>query len=605
MNVSTHLELKAFRSFLLRYPSGVIWLVLGGIGFVVSCFELRAIGAFRRAAALCKAGHGMAGEMPLSLDKLPDVRFKLYAGPLPKDAEIKLATQNIKITSDINWSHPYRDQEDSFALNRFGWLLSTLLRYPSPIYAQIALKNILSWISQKEDVRGGLAWESYSIAERLANWPFILLIIKKMIPIPADALSEISKSMNEQLDHLINNLEYRGRFTNNHLLNDARGLYVSGIVLNNERARQKGREIFLSWTKKTFYPDGMLKDGSSHYQYLLCQRYEQVYYLSRHVNDQPFADFMQQWVLFMRESCKFFCVYGEDHSWAIPMFGDISPDFPPQWFAPHEKAGWEELKVWLNWTLPSDDVNEKREGACDKGDFIRFDAGRVTVFWHIDRDKSGYLNHGHYDLGSFVFFYNGIQIFADPGRFSYEAEHVFTKSAKAHSSLLLDSLGPLCEVNKLNLVNVYRSIKTGFSVVRSEECLTLLITCEGFKRLSVPVQWSRRFSVYSDKMTIVDNLESAGHNILECRFQMSPGLEVKEVSGGFSIYHTQNVPIRLAVMDPFEYKCKLISGSNADTDGGWVSSEYGVGRPATTVVFQRDLSGVKTYVYEIRWQDVS
>lgn len=606
MSVSTDLEQRAFRSFLLKHPSELFWLALGSLGFVIGYFELRAIRSLRRAVAIFRISRVTTCKMILSLEKLPELRFQPYNGLVPKEADIKLATEKIKIASDINWSYPYADNEDSFALNRFGWLLCALLRYPSPVIAEAALKNILSWISEMGDEREGLAWESYSVAERLANWPFILLIIKKMILIPDEDLAVISGSMTEQLDYLMNNLEFNGRFTNNHLLNDARGLYISGIVLNNERALEKGRKLFFGWTKKIFYPDGMLKDGSSHYQYLLCQRYEQVYYLSRHAKDEPFSGFMEKWVRLMRDSCDFFSVYGRDNSWHMPMFGDISPDFAPQWLSPDAKAGWEELKKWLNWTESGSCLKEKRVTPENKGDFIRFDAGNVAIFWHIAKEKAVHLNHGHYDLGSFVLFYNGIQIFADPGQSSYDTKHAFAKSAKAHNSLLLDSLGPLCEDYKLNLLNVYRSINTRFSVLRSDEYLSLKIRSEGFKRLPVPVEWSRKFSVYSDRMIIADDLKSVGNNTLESRFQLSPGLEIKEEDEVVGIYHTQqNSPIRLKVADSLKYKCNLICGSNTNIDGRWVSSEYGAGSPATAVVFQRELSLAKTYVYEIRWQNVS
>ncbi|MCX5705964.1 MAG: heparinase II/III family protein [Candidatus Omnitrophica bacterium] len=548
---------------------------------------------------------GRSEKSALLLEELPDIHFQPYGGTLPDPLEIKLATQNIRMGAKIDWFYPYADREDIFALNRFGWTLSLLLQYPSPETAEFALNSILYWIRQMQEPQGGPAWESYSVAERLANWPFILLIAKKLSAISDDARGIIAESMAKQVNYLLNNLELNGIFTNNHILNDARGLYIGGVVLNHNIALRKSKELFSAWTEKVFYPDGMMRDGSSHYQYLLCQRFEQVYYLSCFVKDTPFSGFMEKWARLMRDCCDFFSVYDRKKCWRMPMFGDISPDFSPEWLSPDAKAGWEELKKWLNWTEMGGSLKKQSGAPENKGDFVRFDSSNVVIFWHIARENAAYLNHGHYDLGSFVLFYKGIQIFADPGQFSYDTKHAFAKSAKAHNSVLLDSLGPFCENHKLNLFNAYHPVDTRFSVLRSDEYLSLEIMSEGFKRLPVPVEWSRKFSVYSDKMVIADDLKSVGNNILESRFQISPGLEIKEEDGVIGIYHAQTAPIRLKVADLLEYKCNLIRGSNTNIDDGWVSSEYGAGSSAIVVVFHRELSLAKTYIYEIRWQNVS
>ncbi len=605
MNKPAVTEQKVLRSFLLKNPMEILWLIWGSFIFLIGYLELRVILSLRKAGAFCDVRRNENKKRALLLERLPEIKFQLYNGDLPKETDERLATQRIKIISDINWSYPYADQEDSFALNRFGWLLCSLLRYPSPLIAEAALKNILSWISEMGDTRQGPAWESYSVAERLANWPFILLIVKKIMPIPDEALAGISRSMGAQLDHLMGNLEYNGRFTNNHLLNDARGLYIGGTVLNDERALQKAREIFFEWTKKMFYPDGMLRDGSSHYQYLLCQRYEQVYRLAHYRDDRVFSGFMEKWVCLMRESCDLFSVHDKDHSWRMPMFGDISPDFIPQWFSPNGKAGWKDLKTWLNWNELGDPVIKESTGYEHKGDFLRFDAGDVVIFWRVARENAGYLDHGHYDLGSFVLFYKGIQICADPGRASYDTKHAFAKSAKAHSSLLIDSVGAWCEDPKLNLLNAYHSMRTCFNTVRSDECFSLGIKSEGFKRLPVPVEWSRKFSVYADRMVIADELKSVGKNRIENRFHVGPGLKIAEEKDGISICDAPNILIRLKVADPFEYKCSLIGAGTGSTDEGGVSQEYGASSPAPIVTFQRMLSSAQTYVYEIRWQNVN
>jgi len=605
MSVYANSEERNLRIFLLRHPLELFLFLYKSLKFAIVYFSVRISKVCTRwlfiikmkIANLIKGSEKSA----LLLEKLPDIHSQPYGGILPDSLDIKLATQNIRMEAKIDWRHPYADKEDIFALNRFGWALSLLLQYPSPKTAEFALNSILSWIRQMQEPQGGPAWESYSVAERLANWPFILLIAKKFSVISDEARGIIAESMAKQVDYLFNNLELNGIFTNNHILNDARGLYIGGIVLNHNIALRKSRELFNVWTEKVFYPDGMLRDGSSHYQYLLCQRFEQVYYLSCLVKDTPFSGFMEKWVRLMRDCCDFFSVYDREKCWRMPMFGDISPDFSPEWLSPVSKSGWALLKKWLDWQELAPSIENSNKNPKIKGGFLRFDSANTVIFWHIAQEKTAYFNHGHYDLGSFVLFYNGREIFADPGLSFYNKKDLFSKSARAHTTLLIDSFGPLCENYKLNLLNAFPGKNINFTLSQSSGQLGIDIQSEGFKRLPVPVEWKRRFIIDSDKMVIIDNLKSAGYNLVESRFQVSPELETKEDEGGVRVLLSGNSAITLKVMDSSGYNCGLIRGNGIHGEEGWFCAEYGKSLPGTSIIFRRDLLLNQDHVYEIRW----
>jgi hypothetical protein len=605
MSIYTNSEERNLCIFLLRHPLELLLFLYKSLMFAIAYFSVKISKACMRWVFVIRMKITnlirRREETSLLLEKLPDIHFQPYGGTLPDPLDIKLATQNIRIETKIKWHHPYADKEDIFALNRFGWALSLSLQYPSPKTAEFALNSILSWIRQMQEPQGGSAWESYSVAERLANWPFILLIAKKFCAISDEARGIIAESMAKQVDYLLNNLELNGIFTNNHILNDARGLYIGGVVLNHDIALRKSRELFNVWTEKVFYPDGMLRDGSSHYQYLLCQRFEQVYYLSCHVKDAPLSGFMERWVRLMRDCCDFFSVYGRDNYWHMPMFGDISPDFSPEWLSPVSKSGWTLLKKWLNWQDLAFSVKNNNMNPKIKGGFLRFDSGNTVIFWHIAQERNAYLNHGHYDLGSFVLFYNGREIFADPGLCSYNEKTMHAKSARAHSTLLIDSFGLSCENHKLNLLNAFPGKNLNSTISQSSGKLGIDMQSEGFKRLPVPVEWKRGFVIDSDKMVIIDSLKSAGDHLAESRFQVSPGLETKEGEGWVKVLLSGDFTITLKVMDSFGYKCGLIRGNDIQSEEGWFCTEYGKSLPGTSVVFRRDLLLDQDHVYEIRW----
>lgn len=541
-----------------------------------------------------------AGRLKLVLDKIPAIKFIFLSED--KFAEIRLASTAIPVTADLDWNYPFPDREDSFALHRFGWLLAVLVQRPSVNLANDALNWLSSWMQENGKPGFGFAWESYSVAERLSNWPFILAIINSLVTIPADFLENIEENMVTQVDYLINNLEVRGRLTNNHVINDARGLYIAGVLLGSEIARQKAKEIFLKWTKEIFSNDGMLRENSSHYQYLLYQRYEQVYFLSHYARDEQFCEFIKNWLPAMADSCKFFAVYGADGSWDLPLIGDISPDFTPGWLAPNSTGEWQRLKKMLGWRGLAEGQCSELKSLEIKGDkFIRYSRGEVVVFWHIPGGDQTLLRHGHYDLGSFVLFYTGQEVIADPGRYSYLQAGSFGVGAMAHSSLLIDSLGAQCEDYQLNSFQAYGRREVKYHLSESQQELNLEIETDGFTRLRTPVEWTRRFTVTKNRLTIIDILESAGVNQVEARFQVNPGFKLQELGGGFKLSSGALPPLELKVKDSSPYRYELSTG-NADGEAGWVSKEYGRRAPGTTLLFQRELRQRQIHIYEIAWQ---
>lgn len=551
----------------------------------------------------------------LHLNKLPDINI-----PGNSDigfTKIRLATEVIPVNYQIDWLCLFNDCEDSFSLNRFGWLLAALVENPSTDLAQKALFWMDDWIEKMHKNINHPAWESYSVAERLSNWPFILHIVRKLCSVPDDLLNKISQSMSYQLDYLVSHIEYTGKFTNNHILNSARGLYIGGIILDNKPAVITAKEIFEKWTGKLFHPDGMLKEHSSHYQFLLCQRYEQIYLMAKNIEDNPFTQFIKNWVTLMQEACDFFSVYDpKNGSWDMPLIGDISPDFSPRWLSPSQESGWMKFKKMFGYEiLESKPGKERYVIIIKKGDFIRYNAENIVIFWHIDTDRSSYVSHGHFDVGGFILFYNGKQVIADPGRFSYTTKGSYGKSAKAHSTLMVDSFGADCENHRLNSLNAYKTEPSSYTYTETCGYFDLEIHINGFNRLANPVQWKRSFHIKKDGMTITDSFENYSNNLLETRFQIAPGIQVKKHDNNYLILlYESSVSVSLIVFDSYTlnlsndclsgFQCSLLHGNKNKTDDGegWFSNEYGNKADGTTVMFRRRLGCERKQTYELRWK---
>ena len=128
------------------------------------------------------------------------------------------------------------------AFHRFSWLNEATTQVdPSWV-----VKLWVYWVSQYNDNHVGLAWQTYTTAERLINLAkfFVDNGFPKSQP---DTISILSNHG----QHIFDNLEYYGPGqTGNHFVNNGRCLYIAGILLGVESWVNVGREIIINESKK-------------------------------------------------------------------------------------------------------------------------------------------------------------------------------------------------------------------------------------------------------------------------------------------------------------------------------------------------------------------
>lgn len=529
-------------------------------------------------------------------------RFPAVTGIKTKDIDdfddIKLACRTISSRSQIDWPCLHEDIEDTFSLNRFGWLFTAIHTRPSTQLARRSLKWIINWIDTMGKRFEHPAWESYSVSERLANWPFILRAIERFQLLDEYTEKKIAGAMGTHLDYLLENLELKGKFTNNHILNNARGLYIGGLATAHTGAVEKAKTLFVEWTAKLFHKDGMLKAGSSHYQFLLCQRFEQVYLLSHFSGDTFFAEFMRKWTNIIRTARDLFHTNIGQGAWRMPLIGDISPDYSPQWFSPLSTDGWEAVKKCYAWgeSFPSSNQSSYKGLRKMSDGHYRCDRDDATVFWHVPVEPVPAGSHSHFDAGSFILFLNGQEIFADSGRFSYDVAGSAGVYAKAHSCLLVDGLGPFCEDHLLNLIDTY-PYQSSHAVVSADkdDGPILSLDVDGYRRLARPVRWNREFSFKQRKMIIRDDIQSTGEHRLETRFIIAEGLSAVITDEGVCI-ESKGGQLLMKVLNAHDKAVPSFSMEKAE-----ISKEYGRSDEALAFVVKNVTQGNHKNVFELRW----
>jgi hypothetical protein len=539
------------------------------------------------------------GDKKLYLERFPSFR-RMEIIDIDDFEEIGLASCTVSSRQQLDWSYINGDIENTFSLNRFGWLLTAIHIQPSAKLASRSLEWITNWIDIMGESFHHPAWESYSVSERLANWPFILRVIERFQPLDRDTEKKIAEAMGTHIDYLLQNLELPGKFTNNHILNNARGLYIGGLLVEHKFAVEKAKELFMEWTPKLFHIDGMLKEGSSHYQFLLCQRFEQVCVLSHLSGDAAFASFMKKWTEAIRRARDFFNIHGGDDTWTMPLIGDISPDYKPIWFSPLSMGGWEVIKNSYAQDNFFTSCNKSMHAGLRKmcEGFFRYDQDDVTIFWHASGVPAIAGSHSHFDLGSFILFLKGEGIFIDAGRRSYNLDESTGVYAKAHNGLIIDGFGPFCEDYRLNLIDAYPH-QISHTVVEAEKDnhIFLTLSVDGFRRLVSPVSWERTFSFKEKTMTIRDDIKAKGGHELETRFIIAAGLSAEKTAEGVCIKSKKGqVTMKVKVL-------------NSDSDGpssffmdkAVISREYGRSEDALAFVVKNTTRGNHKNIYEIKW----
>lgn len=539
---------------------------------------------------------------PKSLGKLFLNRFPFISNPTIVDEEcqrIELATTAIEMSDTIKWSSEYKDIEDTFALNRFGWLLTEIHTRPSGVLAGKALKWINSWIDEMAEMKKHPAWESYSVAERLANWPFILSVVNFFEKIEESVERKLAWTIEDHLEHLSANRELKGRFTNNHILNNARGLYIGAFTTGNDKMLEEAKGLFKEWIPKLIDDRGMLKEDSTHYQLLVCQRIGQVLMLARETSDEGFVSFLERWLNRLEKASAYFHVLSDDGGWSMPLIGDVSPDFPPDWLSPLSARGWKVIRdsYHLQDLTKVNRPEEAEATIMDINDrFFRYSSGRATIFWHVPDGQADLKGHGHFDTGGFILFLNGVEVFADPGRESYGNGGAFLTSAAAHTGVSIKGVGAFCEDSGLNLMEACSPQRSHVSKkIDGEGRPVLTIQVDGFRILTHPVGWTRSFTLEKDRMMINDSFDVKGTHEMETRFLLAADCSVEKIEGGLCIKSTGGNVIL------------SIPGQNSHIDRTFslgsipVSRKYGHCDKGTACAVSEMIEGICSRKYEIMW----
>lgn len=525
---------------------------------------------------------------------------------------IKLAIGMMEFKSSSDWEIEFSDPEVTTSLHRWGWLLRGIADDEKTLTHDQGLALMRSWLQSciSDETFGA---DPYSTSERIVN-ASIFLLNQGDKKIPADIRSAYLFMARQ----IALNLEYyESERTGNHALNNGRGLFFAGVLTDSPDVIALAYAIFQERLPKLVTDDGFLRESSSHYHFLFTRWILEVHCFAMQNGQEDIAKFLMPYARKLVERCWFFLVRDDaDRTWTMPLFGDISPDFPPNWLLalPWSKPA---LAVFRPTSLPS------FKGSTGWASMFGVEAGRNEMspshsltfpnsFWHrivcgastlfvYAEATDGRLraDHRHLDLGGFVLYRSGSLVFADSGRNDYtlSALSQYGKGAASHNTIFIDGLPPAADGPSW-LQKKYKAVDVKTKLFESDLSTVFTLQHNGFDRLGGnALAHERRFILTPISFEIEDHLIGSTSHQIRLRFHFSPGLVMEK--SDLSSWSVMPLGARFVTDERFQNT--VVAGQTNNPISGIYSREYGVSEACATLELDAELTLPTTIINRMTW----
>ena len=337
------------------------------------------------------------------------------------------------------------DPEVTLSRDRLGWMLQMAISDPGQSWQAVG-----TWLTERWNP-GIACSDAYSVSERLSN----LVLMWNLEPAPESMAGELLRLMEGDADLLLTRIEYHGDSkTNNHVLNNARALILFGGFVGNAKFYEAGSTLFECELPKHILSDGILREASTHYQWVVTRWIVEVG-CTFHARDRSRYLLLQPLLLKMLDACEAMKLGSPGNSY-LPLLGDISPDFPPGLYAGLTGLGYalvgcgDETQpsgqpcagLWSTFFVGRSKPPEGCAWISSDRSWARVTTGPWSVLTHADRQvHDNRPTHGHHDLFSFELAYAGTPLIVDPGRKNYLAARDSEEAGileEWHNTILVD-----------------------------------------------------------------------------------------------------------------------------------------------------------------------
>ena len=442
--------------------------------------------------------------------------------------KLKICSKFLLINKKNLWEENFVDEEINSSIYRWSWLLYSISEEGKLPSFEWGVNLMRSWIKNSNKKRE--TTDSYSLGERICNsLLFTRVITGNWNSLPLD----LNQFILSDASQLIKALEYYEKdLTGNHLFNNARALFYISKIFKIKSLEKLSKKIIKERLKILITKEGFLREGSSHYHFLFTRWLYEIYFISVEFRDYSFKISIKPTLEKMLKKCNFFLIK-KNNQIKLPLIGDISPDFEPNWVIgiskPHQRRKNESKKQHLySWSniavkFPSfRDISIQEENSENfyfnfpKSGWYRINWGEWTAVFHtLTKESYTRSNHSHQDFGSIVLYYRGEEILIDKGRLSYKnlgnAKEVLSLRSLSHNTLEIDGL-PICLSPFDNFPTNYQKIRYSLDFKKFNGYASLTLKHNGFDRLQgKKVKHKRSFNFYENYFKITDDIDGSGN----------------------------------------------------------------------------------------------
>jgi hypothetical protein len=484
-------------------------------------------------------------------------------------------------------------------------------------FARVGQEHIATWLDQNPPYVG-INWKSpLEMAIRVGAWLWFLRLTAGQSRVEPGLMARILHSMTLQLDAVAAD---RSRYSsaNNHLLGEAWGLFLAGVVCpflpGADRWRRLGANILGAEFFKQIAPDGVGREQTNRYLAFDFDLLLSAHLLARdnrmpidpHLGDRlaAVADFFRHqmdqagWVPDIGDNAEA-RVFGLSDP-GPKMYGEVLTSAALLTGRSEFKAGQKlDRKNFFLFgpktsrrfeSLPRSLHPARSRLFAEGGYAVLRRAGQPEMVAVVDVGPLGFLSlcaHGHADALAVTLSVGGRPVLIDPGTYLYHTGgrwRDFFRSTAAHNTVLVDGRdqsvagGPFMWLTKAQV--------TIESFEDSEDQISLAARHTGYQRRGIGVIHHRRVVLYKKepRLTVIDTLTGPGEHRLDVSWHFPPGLTPipqgrRYLVGGLD----STIMIEL---DP-RTTGRVVTGRN-EPPGGWFSGRFGQKTAAATLIAETE-----------------
>ena len=452
------------------------------------------------------------------------------------------------------------DDEIFCSIHRWYWLM-----YDNKIRSRTSTEMIVNlvkhWIKFYPYRPNSLEWDPYNASERISCFSNAVLLKTSFFELQNIVKNdnEISSFIEQSIFQLSQRLEYYPNgLSFNHVVNDLKGLITAAIVMENEELIRAASDLFFEELEFLVQKDGFIREGSSHYQLIITRWICEMEWFCLMSGRVELRLRFKEYAKKMLDKCLYYFVYDEhENRIIIPLIGDVSPDFDPEWMI-------EYFRIALRSSTVSKSENNYGSIILEKLNYIaikeRLASTEIEKYEIITRisfhswivfvrhqvpNADFFPTHAHDDYSSYIIFYKGKEVVVDPGRVHYmvnEQSLHYINSYSHNCNSVNDLSLQVTELNRHFFPAFYKMNLSNHQIIRSDNSICVHLTTNSLGRIvgNKIKNYERYINISETSIEVSDKIDGSGTVKLSSQIMFHPSVTIEKYKDGNALLRLSN-----------------------------------------------------------------